>query len=47
MSKANSIELPDKDNLVVFKNEKYPVLNDCRLGRYRHITILSMRSTTH
>ena len=28
------IELLDKDKLFVSSNDLYPVLNDCRLGRY-------------
>ena len=34
-SKQNWIELPDKDKLVVEENDKSPVMNDCRLGRYK------------
>ena len=34
-SKRNWIELPDKDKLFVEKNEWYPVMNDCSLGRYK------------
>ena len=30
----NLIIILDKDKLVVEENEKSPVLNDCRLGRY-------------
>ena len=28
------IELLDKDNNVVLRNDSIPVSNDCRLGRY-------------
>ena len=34
-SKQNWIELLDKDKLLVSQNDSYPVLNDCRLGRYK------------
>ena len=29
------MELLDSDKLVVFSNDPLPVLNDCRLGRYK------------
>ena len=28
--------LLERDKLVVLKNELSPVVNDCRLGRYKH-----------
>ena len=31
----NWIEILDKDKLVVLQNDCSPVLNDCRLGRYK------------
>ena len=33
--KSNRVELPDRDKLVVSQNEYFPVMNDCRLGRYK------------
>ena len=29
------LKIPDNDNSAVFLNDSFPIMNDCRLGRYK------------
>ena len=36
------VGLLDKDIVVVSQNEKFPVLNDCRLGRFENVKLSNL-----